>query len=85
MVAPWIHARTIGVHVAALHMHQLGKSGELSIHGDDGVNQCLLKVPAWNFSWQMGYVLDHPASLVLGHDKLYLSCTWDNTSPSSTA
>jgi hypothetical protein len=78
VVAPWLTARLLEVHVAAVHMHQLGSSGELSIRSPVG-DTCLVHIPAWDFHWQMGYELATPATLFLGEDELYLRCTWDNS------
>jgi hypothetical protein len=78
VIAPWIRTRNLEVHLAALHMHQLGKSAELKITSPVG-DTCLLNIPEWDFNWQNGYELKEPAFIFLGEDKLYLRCTWDNS------
>lgn len=77
-VAPWMTERSLEIHVAALHMHQLGSSGEVVVRSPVG-DTCLVKIPRWDFRWQMGYSLRTPATLFLGEDQLYLRCTWDNS------
>ena len=77
-VAPWLTQRSLEISVAALHMHQLGKRGELSVLSPVG-DTCMVKVEGWDFRWQFGYEMREPAPFFVGEDKLRLSCTWDNT------
>ncbi len=67
----------IMIHTSFLHMHQLGKSGRVSISHPDGSETCLLDIPAWDFHWLGAYALREPVRLDPG-DKLSLRCTWDN-------
>jgi hypothetical protein len=68
----------IRIYSAALHMHNLGKSGRLSIERSSGESECLLSIPNYDFHWQRSYglmesVLVHPG------DTLRLECHWDNS------
>lgn len=78
-VAPWlVETPLLEVHLAALHMHQLGVSGELVVRSPVG-DTCLLDIPSWDYHWQTAYELTKPAELFLGEDEIYLRCTWDNS------
>lgn len=77
-VAPWLSERSLEISVAALHMHQLGKRGELTVLSPVG-DTCMVKVENWDFRWQFGYEMTTPTPFFVGEDKLHLSCTWDNT------
>jgi hypothetical protein len=76
--APWFGSNVANLHLVAIHMHELGAAGELSIHSPVG-DTCLLKLDPWNFHRQMGYALQKPVEIYLPEDTLYLSCTFDNT------
>ncbi len=65
------------LHTSFLHMHQLGKSGRVTVEHADGSETCLLDIPAWNFHWQGAYAFKEPVRLNPG-DILRLKCTWDN-------
>lgn len=78
VLAPWITSRNIEIHVAALHMHQLGSSGQIIVRSPIG-DSCLVDIPAWDYHWQNAYELEEPVELFLGEDELFLSCTWDNS------
>ena len=77
-VAPWLSERSLEISVAALHMHQLGKRGELTVLSPVG-DTCMVKVENWDFRWQFDYEMTTPTPFFVGEDKLHLSCTWDNT------
>ncbi len=77
-IAPWMTERKLEISVAALHMHQLGKSGEISVLSPVG-DTCMVRVENWDFRWQFGYEMQDPAQFFVGEDKLHLSCTWDNS------
>lgn len=78
--APWlVGTENLLIHSAALHMHYLGKSGQLEIRKENGTTECLLQIPRWDFSWQTQYTLSEPKKFRLGHDRAYLACHWDNT------
>lgn len=66
------------IYTASLHMHLLGTSGKLWIEREDGSEECLLDVPAWDFSWQFPYPFDEPKTIYPG-DKLWIECHWDNS------
>jgi hypothetical protein len=66
------------IHTAALHMHQLGDNGTISIKRADGAEDCLVNIPEWDFEWQQPYVLKE-AVLVEPGDQVSLRCTWDNS------
>ena len=66
------------VHSAALHMHQLGTRGKLTIERNGGNSECMLDIPRWDFNWQRAYTFDKPKKLAPG-DKLRIECSWDNT------
>lgn len=72
------NVQTIDIHLASLHMHQLGTGGTEEIRRADGATECLLEVDDWDFSWQRGFLFDQPKRLSRG-DTLYLECHWDNT------
>ncbi len=65
------------IHDAALHMHYLGASAELSVLRGSGSQECLLNIPTWNFDWQGDYRLDQPLRLE-PEDTLRIRCTWNN-------
>jgi hypothetical protein len=77
-IAPWIQDPRLEIGIAGLHMHALGKGGELSILSPVG-DTCMVQVDNWDFRWQFGYEMSTPAKFFVGEDKLHLSCTWDNT------
>ena len=43
----------------------------------DGTEQCLLRIPKWNFNWQSIYKLKDFVSAKAG-DKVRIRCSWDN-------
>jgi hypothetical protein len=63
---------------AALHMHQLGTSGTLSIERAGGESECLLQIDAWDFHWQGSYGFVDPIRVEPG-DELNIECHWDNS------
>ncbi len=62
------------------HMHLLGASQTLEVVRADGVRECALDIPDWDFSWQQSYALppDAPLTLAPG-DGLSLTCVYDNS------
>lgn len=78
VVAPWITSRNIEIHLAALHMHQLGSNGQIIVRSPIG-DSCLVDIPVWDYHWQNAYQLNKPVEIFLGEDELFLSCTWDNS------
>ncbi len=66
------------IYSILLHLHALGKSGEVKIIRADGTEDLLLWVPDWDFGWQFVYTFATPVRFYPG-DKLYVACTWDNS------
>ena len=66
------------IHSAMLHMHELGKEGEVSIRRQTGEYEPLLTIPQWDFNWQLTYHLAEPVEFIPG-DNLFLSCSFSNT------
>lgn len=66
------------VHAMGLHMHTLGRSGEIVAKHGDGSETCLLRVPNWDFHWQGVYPLKQSVPLA-PDDVLRLRCSWDNS------
>ncbi len=67
----------LSLHSAALHMHDLGTAGRLTIdHGSS--ETCLVEIDDWDFNWQGRYAFVEEAELA-ADDQLYLECHWDNT------
>lgn len=63
---------------AALHMHERGNTGKLSIERANGDSECVLQIDAWDFHWQGSYGLTAPMILDAG-DELRLECHFDNS------
>ncbi len=61
-----------------LHMHVLGKSGQLVLVKSDGTEITLLDIPKWDFDWQFTYILEEPIDFVDG-DELKVQCVFDNS------
>jgi len=60
------------------HMHQLGKDISVNLKRD-GVEECLVHIPSWDFHWQQLYFYDTPQGLpVYAGDRVTLTCTWSN-------
>jgi hypothetical protein len=66
------------VHAAGLHMHQLGVRSELRLLRAGAEEECMVKIPAWDFGWQGSYEFTSPLRIRKG-DKLSLQCWWDNS------
>lgn len=66
------------LHIAWLHMHQLGVRAKLTIVRESDDRECVLEIPAWDFGWQEGYALREPIRVRPG-DKIGLQCWWDNS------
>lgn len=69
------------------HMHYVGVDLEATIKRNPAVtsepgDECLIKVPRWNFEWQRTYLYDTDLSqlpTVGAGDELTLKCLYDNT------
>jgi hypothetical protein len=66
------------LHVAGLHMHQLGVRGRLTILREDQSEDCVVEIPEWDFGWQGGYQFVEPMLIHPG-DRVKLQCWWDNS------
>jgi hypothetical protein len=60
------------------HMHVRGKGYELRAIYPEGASEVLLKVPRYNFDWQLSYYLDAPKVLPKG-TRLESSAYFDNS------
>ncbi len=60
------------------HLHVRGKSAEYRIVGPNGVYEPLLRVPAYDFYWQVDYRLAEPRPLKAG-TRLQFEARWDNS------
>ena len=61
------------------HMHQLGTSLELSLDYADR-SECLLRIPDWDFAWQMRYTFPESEWLSVSDAKsIHLTCGYDNS------
>lgn len=60
------------------HMHLRGKSFEYTLIRKDGSQETLLKVPRYDFNWQLSYKLAEPKKLING-DTIRCVATYDNS------
>lgn len=74
----FIEGVPVKVHLAMLHMHQMGRSGRVEIVHADGSKECLLNIPKWQFHWQLPYLLSTPKVIQRG-DQLAVECHFDNS------
>lgn len=65
------------LHSASMHMHNMGRSGRISVLHEDGTETCMLDIPEWDFGAQRPYRLVDPLVVSPG-DTLRVECTWDN-------
>jgi hypothetical protein len=65
------------------HMHLRGKAFEYRVVFPDGRKETLLRVPRYDFNWQLSYYLEEPLFLPKG-SKLECSAWYDN-SPNNAA
>jgi len=72
------------------HMHLRGTSMEIKATYPDGRSEILVRVPRYNFQWQVIYMLEKPIKLPRG-TRIDVFATWDNSAnnkfnpdPSST-
>lgn len=71
-------ARDFKVYGVAPHMHTLGKSISVSRIPEGGAEQCLARVPQFDFRWQGGYNFTRPIT-ISKTDKLKVGCTFNTT------
>lgn len=80
ILAPWFTATKTHIHVAGLHMHQLGRSGFIGVDYDGGRERtCVLANDEWDYLWQEGHTLKTPIPFEFGKDLLLLECVFDNS------
>lgn len=60
------------------HMHARGKSFEYRLRSPDGKEEVLLKVPKFDFNWQLGYMLKEPKLIPKG-SRLICIAYFDNS------
>ena len=60
------------------HMHFRGKQMTYEVKFPDGRTETLLKVPRYNFDWQLGYEVAAPIKLPKG-TILHVDATFDNS------
>lgn len=65
------------IHGMMMHMHRLGRSGQLILNKSNGEQVQLLNIPQWDFDWQFTYLLNTPVVFEDG-DTLTLECVFDN-------
>ena len=61
----------------APHMHTLGRALETTLTRPEGSTECLTRVPAYDFDWQLSYSFAEPVELS-PEDSVTLTCTYDN-------
>ncbi|MEZ5504221.1 MAG: hypothetical protein R3E50_16765, partial [Halioglobus sp.] len=66
------------MHTGFIHMHNLGKTGRLTLLREDGTEQVIVDIRDWDFNWQSTYLLEQEV-LVNSGDLLRLECSWDNS------
>lgn len=66
------------MHAGFLHMHNLGKSGRITLIREDGSEQILLDIRDWDFDWQGTYIFDKEV-MIRPTDQLKMECRWDNS------
>lgn len=65
------------IHSLLLHMHRLGRNGEVAVLRGAGGREVLLRVPRWEFNWQREYHLGSSVEFSPG-DRLSLKCEHAN-------
>jgi mono/diheme cytochrome c family protein len=66
------------VHSVLLHMHRLGKRGQVALVRSSGRREVLLSISRWDFNWQRDYRLAAPLRFQNG-DRLSIRCEHDNS------
>jgi len=69
---------TWAMHTGFLHMHNLGKTGRVTLVRADGTEQVIVDIREWDFNWQSTYRLEQEV-LVGPSDRVRLACSWDNS------
>ena len=65
------------IHSVLLHMHRLGKRGQVAIVRASGKREVLLSISRWQFNWQRDYRLAVPVRFNNG-DRLSIRCEHRN-------
>jgi mono/diheme cytochrome c family protein len=71
-------ADTWAMHTGFLHMHNLGKTGRVTLVRANGTEQVIVDIRDWDFNWQSTYLLEQEV-LVKPGDQVRLECSWDNS------
>jgi Copper type II ascorbate-dependent monooxygenase, C-terminal domain/Copper type II ascorbate-dependent monooxygenase, N-terminal domain len=66
------------VHSALLHMHRLGKRGQIALVRRSGRREVLLSISRWDFNWQRDYRFAAPVRFENG-DRIAIRCEHDNS------
>jgi hypothetical protein len=62
------------------HMHLRGRAMETTLIRPDGEEQCLSRVPSWEFGWQNSYGTPPGGAIPVSiDDEIEIACTFDNT------
>lgn len=67
------------VYAVWAHMHLRGQAMEMDVIRPDGTEQCLLRIPRWDFHWQSIYRLANPVAVKAG-ETIRVRCHFDNVS-----
>ncbi len=70
----------MNLYVGAVHMHNLGKRGSVTVERANGTTECRLRDDSWDFHWQGGVMLKQPIRVNPG-DKVAVDCHFANTTP----
>jgi Copper type II ascorbate-dependent monooxygenase, C-terminal domain len=65
------------VHSALLHMHRLGKRGQVALVRQSGRREVLLSIRRWDFNWQRDYRFATPVRFRNG-DRISIRCEHAN-------
>jgi|SRR5271165_163187 len=60
------------------HMHRRGKDMTVQLEFPDGKSETVLRVPHYDFNWQLIYYLDKPLALPQG-TRVRVTAHWDNS------
>lgn len=67
---------------AGTHMHYVGRDMKIDIQRAEGLDECLVQTPEWDFNWQRMYYYDTPIEntpTARAGDVLRMRCTYDNS------
>jgi len=61
------------------HMHWLGEGFNVTLHREDGEDECLIDVPQWDFDWQLDYWYPKDKYVAFDEtDMVTVTCNYDN-------